>query len=393
LFYANLSYEWLGPTIFVSAGGAFLMLYLHDRRQAAALRISAAYFCSLIGYATVMMVGGELRPSYQALILFSVLSGNFLLVWGVAGLFGKAFPRKAFGLAVLLVAGLVVHANASGASFMQRFANLSGFSLLVNLICCSIVWRARHQLVDNVIAALFLLQAALILNRIAAAHLLHADLLMPSAFKQSGFASALQTENAIFAILIGLALFTRNSMNLVTRLRRLAETDPLTSLLNRRAFETRVKAMRDAVAPLPTGLIICDIDHFKRVNDCHGHEVGDRALKAFARLLQKETPETAICTRLGGEEFCILLAGVDDQAIRLQALHLRSAVERLQVPTGTGSLRLTASFGYARLEPGFDLTSAMMTVDGAVYQAKNDGRNLVRAAILSPAKSVLAGAA
>jgi hypothetical protein len=72
LFYANLSYEWLGPTIFISAGGAFLMLYLHDRRQAAALRISAAYFCSLIGYATVMMVGGELRPSYQALILFSV---------------------------------------------------------------------------------------------------------------------------------------------------------------------------------------------------------------------------------------------------------------------------------------------------------------------------------
>lgn len=393
MLYANLSYEWLGPTIFLSAGGAFLMLYLHDRRQAPALRLSGAFFCSLIGYLTLMTVDGDLRPSYQALVLFSVLSGNFLLLWGVAGLFGREFPRKLFGLAVLIVAILVVHANLTDASFMHRFAMLNGFSLLVTLICCFIVWRARQQRVDVVIAGLFLLQSILVLNRIVAAHLLQAELLTPGAFRQSDFASTLQTENAIFTVLIGLALFTRHSMNLVMKLRRLAEIDPLTGLLNRRAFETKVEALRATVAPLPSGLIICDIDHFKRVNDCHGHEVGDRALVAFAKLLQTETPETAICTRLGGEEFCIVLAGVDEEATRLQAMHLRAAVERLLVASPVGSLRLTASFGYSRVDPDHDLMSAMMAVDAAVYTAKNEGRNLVRAAVSVAAKSRVPGAA
>ncbi|MCY0151242.1 GGDEF domain-containing protein [Hoeflea alexandrii] len=141
-----------------------------------------------------------------------------------------------------------------------------------------------------------------------------------------------------------------------------------------------MQALRAASAPLPTGLIICDIDHFKRVNDRHGHEVGDRTLKAFARLLERETPQTALCARLGGEEFCILVAGLDDEAIRLQAIHLRSAVERLHIATSTGSLRLTASFGYCELAPGDDLPRALAEVDAAVYQAKSDGRNLVRRA-------------
>jgi diguanylate cyclase (GGDEF)-like protein len=247
-------------------------------------------------------------------------------------------------------------------------------------MCCLLVWRARSHRVDLVLASVFLIQAFFALSRVVRVGTSEIDLTTHSAFKSSQLASSMQTENAIFAIMIGLALFARYSVTLVQQLRRLAETDPLTGLLNRRAFEARVQALRAASAPLPTGLIICDIDHFKRVNDRHGHEVGDRTLKAFARLLERETPQTALCARLGGEEFCILVAGLDDEAIRLQAIHLRSAVERLHVATSTGSLRLTASFGYCELAPGDDLASALAEVDAAVYQAKSDGRNLVRRA-------------
>jgi diguanylate cyclase (GGDEF)-like protein len=243
-----------------------------------------------------------------------------------------------------------------------------------------VVWRARSHRVDAVVAALFLVQVLVILNRTFLVLSSGLDLSTHHAFKESAFAASMQTENAMFAIAIGLALFARYSVTLVKRLQLLAETDPLTGLLNRRAFEGRVQALRTSIAPLSTGLIICDIDHFKRINDRHGHEVGDRALEAFSRLLERETPETAICTRLGGEEFCILLAGAADETVWLQATHLRGAVERLQIPTKNGCLRLTASFGFCRLDPDCDLMKAMADVDAAVYQAKNDGRNLVRRA-------------
>ncbi|MDF1608110.1 diguanylate cyclase [Hoeflea sp. YIM 152468] len=386
---ATLSYELLGPVILVAAGSAFLLLFLHDRKQLPALRLSGAYFLSLAGYLAVMQVDGEPQPATLAVILASLFCGHFLLVWGVSSLFGRDFPRWRFGFAVLLAGILILYASVSGPLFWLRFAAVSGFTVVVNLICCALVWKARSHRVDMIVASVFLIQAVLTVNRIVQVQLSEIDLTAHSVFKNSHFAPSMQTENAIFAIVIGLALFARNSVTLVMKLKHLAETDPLTGLLNRRAFEARAQALRSAAAPLPTGLIFCDIDHFKRVNDSHGHEMGDRALIAFARQLERETPDTAICARLGGEEFCVLVAGVNDETIRLQATHLRSAVEWLQIPTSTGRLGLTASFGYCRLDPGDDLQAAMASVDAAVYKAKSDGRNQVREAAPSAGNSGL----
>ncbi len=378
--YASLSYEVLGPAIFASAGGAFLLLYFNDRKQLAALRLAGAFLLSTIGFVAVMLGDADLHKGFQVAILFSLFSGHFLLIWGVTSLFGKDVPQLAFWLAAVVVASIAIYSSRNGSLFWLRYAAVSGFTAFVYLMCCVLVWRARSHRVDTVVAALFLMQVLVVSNRTLLVLSSGMDLSTHHAFKKSAFAASMQTENAMFAIVIGLALFARYSVTLVKQLQRLAETDPLTGLLNRRAFEDRVQALRASSAPLSTGLIICDIDHFKRVNDRHGHEVGDRALKAFSRLLERETPETAICTRLGGEEFCILLPGATDEMIRLQATHLRGAVERLKISTKDDCLRLTASFGYCRLDPDCDLMTAMADVDAAVYQAKNDGRNLVRRA-------------
>jgi len=385
LQYAYLTYEFLGPAIFVFAGGAFLLLYFHDRKQRAALKLAGAFLFSAFGFVAVMLGDADVHPAYQAVVLTSLFSGHFLLISGVASLFGKDTAHLAFWFAALAVASIAIYASYTGSMFWLRYAAVSGFTAFVYLMCCALVWRARSHRVDVVVAALFLIQVLVTLNRIQLVQSSGMDLTTHHDFKSSAFAASMQTENAMFAIAIGLALFARYSVTLVKQLQRLAETDPLTGLLNRRAFEARVQALRESSVPLSTGLIICDIDHFKRVNDRHGHEVGDRALKAFARLLEQETPDTAICTRLGGEEFCILLAGVTDESIRLQATHLRGAVERLKIATREQHLRLTASFGYCRLDPDCDLMTAMAEVDAAVYQAKNDGRNLVRRAEPTPA--------
>ncbi|MDP2121539.1 MAG: GGDEF domain-containing protein [Hoeflea sp.] len=377
---ANLSYQWLGPAIFVSAGVAFLLLYWHDHKQLAALRLAGAYFVSLIGFMAVMLVDEASPAGFQLITLASLFFGHFLLVWGVASLFRQKFPRLAFGLALVVTSGAIIYANLASSAFSLRYTAVCGFIILVDLICCRLVWRARSHRVDIVVAAVFLVQAMITLNRIVQINLSEVDLSTRSAFIKSHFASSMQTENAIFAIVIGLALFARYSVTLVMRLSRLAETDPLTGLFNRRAFEAKVPAMRTSAAPLPTGLIICDIDHFKRVNDTYGHDVGDTVLKTVAQLLQNVAGDGAICARLGGEEFCILLPDSNGEMTRLTAARLRVAIEMQQMVSSGRKFGLTGSFGYCELAPGDDLRVAMARADAAVYQAKADGRNLVRSA-------------
>lgn len=382
---ANLTYQWLGPVIFVSAGVAFLLLHSHDRTQLSALRLAGAYFLSLVGFMAVMLVDEGSHPFFQSITLVSLFSGHFLLVWGVASLLGQKFPRLLFGLALLIVLGIIIYANLTSSSFSLKYTAVCGFIIMIALICSRLVWRARNHRVDIVVAAVFLAQAVITLNRIFQVHLSDLDLSTRSAFKSSHFASSMQTENAIFAIVIGLALFARYSVTLVMRLNRLAETDPLTGLYNRRAFEAKVPAMRTGSAPLPTGLIICDIDHFKAVNDTYGHDVGDTVLTTVARLLRDVAGDGAICARLGGEEFCILLPESNGEMTRLTAARLRVAIEMQQLVSSGRKFGLTASFGYCELAPADDLRAAMARVDAAVYRAKDDGRNLVRIAAAAAA--------
>jgi len=387
LLSANLTYQWLGPVIFVSAGVAFLLLYSHDRKQLSALRLAGAYFLSLIGFMAVMLVDEGTHPGFQSITLISLFSGHFLLVWGVASLLGQRFPRLLFGSAMMIVSIVIIYANLASSPFSLKYMAVCGFIITIALICSQLVWRARSHRVDIVVAAVFLAQAVITLNRIVQMHLSELDLSTRSAFKSSHFASSMQTENAIFAIVVGLALFARYSVTLVMRLNRLAETDPLTGLYNRRAFEAKVPAMRTGSAPLPTGLIICDIDHFKRVNDTYGHDVGDTVLKTVAQLLRNVAGESAICARLGGEEFCILLPESNGEMTRLTAARLRLAIEMQQLVSSGRKFGLTASFGYCELAPADELRAAMARVDAAVYQAKDDGRNLVRIAPMAAAHS------
>ena len=380
MIFGNLTYQWLGPAIFVSAAVAFLLLYSHDRRQPAALRLAGGYFFAAIGYSLIMLGDGDTPKAYQAIVQSSLFVSHFFLVWGVASLYGRKFPRLFFALAVMIAAGPIIYSFAQPSLFWLRVAGASGFIVLVDLMCGVLVWRARSHRVDCIIAAIFIIQAALTLVRTSQLLLPGAEPLTRESFFGSHLATSMQTMNAMFAIIIGLAMFARTSVTLVMRLNRLAETDPLTGLLNRRAFEAKVSALRTAAAPLPTGLIICDIDNFKRVNDTHGHDVGDVALCSVANLLQKLSGEASICARLGGEEFCILLPEANADITRLAATQLRIAIESQRISSPSGVLKLTASFGYCEVGPEDDFRFAMARTDAAVYQAKADGRNLVRLA-------------
>lgn len=158
-------------------------------------------------------------------------------------------------------------------------------------------------------------------------------------------------------------------------LHRLATHDDLTGALNRRSLRRELQAAIDAAGGgARAGLAILDLDHFKRVNDDHGHDAGDRVLAEFARLVRGVTRHTDRFFRLGGEEFLLLLPGADAAALQLLCESLRQVVgQRLEV----GGAPVTVSIGAAVLRPGETADDWLARADRAMYRAKREGRDRV----------------
>jgi diguanylate cyclase (GGDEF)-like protein len=155
--------------------------------------------------------------------------------------------------------------------------------------------------------------------------------------------------------------------------------DPLTGLLNRSGLEARFIEVREQARLLgrPVCLIICDLDNFKRVNDRHGHERGDAVLREASYEMRKSLRSFELFYRLGGEEFLVLLPGIDLAGGMAIARSLRAAVEAHR----PGGLSVTASFGVsAAAGEGIEFLPLFKAADAALYRAKSGGRNLVVAA-------------
>ena len=158
-------------------------------------------------------------------------------------------------------------------------------------------------------------------------------------------------------------------------LNRLARHDPLTGLLNRRGFNERLKATLAAAVrrKAPVSLIVVDADHFKRVNDTHGHEAGDLTLAMIANALKQRLRESEVVARLGGEEFVALLPDTPGEGARGVADDLVATVAAMAVPS-VG--HVTISCGVSSVEVGVDDGSdALRRADEGLYRAKATGRN------------------
>lgn len=166
------------------------------------------------------------------------------------------------------------------------------------------------------------------------------------------------------------------------QLRELATTDELTGLNNRREFMARgenllahcLRQQQDCA------VIMADLDHFKQINDEHGHHVGDMALRSFAKIFRKELRNFDLAGRLGGEEFAAILPETTLEKAMEVAERLRRAVARFDMPVlAEGSLRLTVSLGLSGVKAGesANLDALLRQADQALYEAKRTGRNAV----------------
>jgi two-component system cell cycle response regulator len=169
------------------------------------------------------------------------------------------------------------------------------------------------------------------------------------------------------------------------QLQEMALTDPLTGLPNRRAID--VWAPRELSAAARHGFsiwaVMADLDHFKKVNDSYGHDAGDAVLKAFAEVLQRNTRQSNICARLGGEEFLLVLTHVGKENVKVVIERIRQQFEIQKFTVGGDSFCVTASFGIAGFQQTApsDFSGLVTRADAALYAAKHKGRNCIEFAM------------
>jgi diguanylate cyclase (GGDEF)-like protein len=165
-------------------------------------------------------------------------------------------------------------------------------------------------------------------------------------------------------------------------LRKLLERDPLTGLPNRaHFFPTAIELIGAAeLNARPLSFLIVDIDYFRQINGAFGHIRGDEVLQTLAERCRRQLPEGALCARLGGDDFAVLLPGVDLGAALAFANELRRDIKRDSVDLGDSGLRFTVSMGAAQWYAGENINSLLRRADQALSAAKYNGRDCVEEA-------------
>jgi len=167
-------------------------------------------------------------------------------------------------------------------------------------------------------------------------------------------------------------------------LEELALTDPLTGLPNRRAIEDWATRQLSGAARYGFSflVVLADLDHFKTVNDAHGHDAGDIVLKKFSEILKTNSRRSDICGRIGGEEFLFVLTHTTQENARVVVERIRAELEAAKFDFDGSSLTVTASFGLAGFEgtQAPDFNRLVSQADAALYAAKRTGRNRIETA-------------
>jgi diguanylate cyclase (GGDEF)-like protein len=183
---------------------------------------------------------------------------------------------------------------------------------------------------------------------------------------------------APLALVLCVAVLSTPLMHSDIQHRSDAVIDQLTGMLNRKALGARANelAQQSAVTGEPIGLIVADLDHFKHINDTHGHATGDAVLKEVAYLLRKQLRAFDLAYRLGGEEFLILVPGSDLERTAELAERLREAICADPVAEGL-AVTMSLGVGASAHKHRFDYAAVFAEADAALYEAKRNGRNRV----------------
>ena len=196
-----------------------------------------------------------------------------------------------------------------------------------------------------------------------------------TAFANSVFWQGLQLSLAVLGAGLAMAILAAAITDILDDLRRERDVDLLTGVLSRRGLEARVSGYFNGAVSEAASLIVCDVDHFKIINDTHGHDAGDVVLRDIGKILRTHARKDNIVGRIGGEEFVLILRDVGNLEAYRCAERLRLAIQAHEFSLQNGTLHITASFGVATVRPDDSWNSFYRRADARLYAAKRAGRN------------------
>lgn len=314
------------------------------------------------------------------LAVITLIGGMALFVLGPFAIYRFATGAMLHGTLNLLV----VLAILAGVSYAWRSGNCRWPGVALSIV--SVASTTATAMLPGAVGLHWFyatLMASYLLMRASEASVLVVVALTVLVLHGGAFVSTMHMlAFVVSALLVGLFafLFRWRADDQHRQLELLATLDPLTGCSNRRAMdrELLIAVKAQARTRTPFGLAMLDLDHFKTVNDKFGHEAGDQVLVELTQLLGMHTRHGDRLFRFGGEEFVLLLPGVDDASLFAVCDKLRSVIARSLNYAGHP---VTLSIGAAVLQPGEDWQSWLLRADKALYAAKQAGRNRVQVAL------------
>lgn len=307
-------------------------------------------------------------------------AGYAILLTGLAFVFGAG---REFRTGILPVRSMSVMAVASSvATAVPMLAGYNGIAIVMLNVGATIIllitawdyWlgRAEARLAIGLLTALYIVTG---LSFIPCAVLLAQAGEWRLSEAPSNWAEDLNIIVSLITLAgIGALSLALNQARLARGHKRDAETDPLTGLLNRRALLSRLAGDVDG----PAALVVFDLDHFKAINDRHGHQAGDEVLRTFGEILLLTARSKGLAARLGGEEFALLMPGVPLVKAAILADGVRTRLTKRQFAANGGSFNCTVSAGVSSSEEAaIDFDLLLHDADNALYAAKRNGRDRI----------------
>lgn len=360
---------------------AFAVVAATNRTARGAWWLAAGYGMGIINVGLEFLLTRQVDPTPVGIGIFLVflLALSFAMV-GVAQHYRVSPPWKTMtGIWVLTILAVpVIFSMTYGSTPRLTLYQLPYFAMQASFGV--VIWRSgRRQALDLLLIALQLVAAVIYIAKPFIAALV-GTASAPQGYMATTYAAISQSGSVVTLMAIALVLLLVMMRDTTAEMVARSETDPLSSVLNRRGFE------HHAELALPRGgaaavLIAADLDDFKKINDSFGHAAGDGVIAHFAAMLADAAPAGAVVGRIGGEEFAVLLPDALLSDGRLYAEAVRTAFASARLPVLGVDRRFTASFGVAQRNPGDSLFELSRRADAALYRAKAGGRNQVRVAL------------
>ncbi|WP_297561896.1 GGDEF domain-containing protein [Nitratireductor sp.] len=381
----------VGPAIMLLFALGFVWVWLVDRRQLNSAILAAACAFLSVGM-TLQLLEWPAGPGPN--VLFSGFFYTLAVLLTSDGMLRRAGKRLSLlagiGLMIVIMAPLWYFSYVEPSLLMRIYVQNFGYGAILLVNALRLRPAKGASAADRVLFWVLLVFAIHFFPRTlfttgpAIAH----DGIAPDG---SLFWQTLQLSLSVLGAMLALAVLATILTDMMEDLRRDRDRDGLTGILNRRGFEERANRLVNSRRRAAMSLIVCDLDHFKLLNDTYGHSAGDAALKVFGAMLLETARSTDIVGRIGGEEFALLLPNTDLAGARDMAERLRQNLAADDFPLTQKGIDLSASFGVAEKAPQDTLGTLFKRADGYLYEAKNDGRDRTVAREVSAASPPPAG--